>query len=115
MTTPMTNPFEILKLTDQGVPLSELLVDIESRGITTCGRLLDDDDGAMDQQESYMNDDGEELSKDKVMNMDICSRCKQVVGDVKGRLDPGYLERVGKATVAMDRTIQNIRGSTMRM
>ncbi|CDH60580.1 predicted protein [Lichtheimia corymbifera JMRC:FSU:9682] len=84
MTTPMTNPFEILKLTDQGVPLSELLVDIESRGITTCGRLLDDDDGAMDQQESYMNDDGEELSKDKVMNMDICSRCKQVVGDVKG-------------------------------
>ncbi|CDH60922.1 predicted protein [Lichtheimia corymbifera JMRC:FSU:9682] len=57
----MTTPIGDLEAEEPGVPLSDLLVDIEPRAITTCKRLLDDDDGAMDQQGSYVDDDcGEE-------------------------------------------------------
>ncbi|KAJ8660629.1 hypothetical protein O0I10_003677 [Lichtheimia ornata] len=58
-------PIRDLKVEGPGVTLSQLLVDIESRGITTCRRPLDDvDDGAINQQESDVNDDcGEEATQ----------------------------------------------------
>ncbi|KAJ8651788.1 hypothetical protein O0I10_012636 [Lichtheimia ornata] len=63
-------PIGDLEADGPGVPLSDLLVDIESRATTTCRRPLDDvdvddvGDGAMDQQESDVIDDcGEEAAQ----------------------------------------------------